>query len=164
MMCMDLDLCIPLYITAKTFRNEHSKQLKKLDLTFTQFIVMMVLWEKDCLLVREIGGRLDLDSGTLTPVLKKLEDKGYVTRRQSRDDARDVMVSLTGEGFKLQNKVEKVHKELLDKVPVNPEKTEKIRKLLADLLDIIKEPDSPHACELQRSGYDRKITQASDKN
>ena len=141
MIHMDKDLCIPLYITAKTFRNEHSKQLKKLGLTFTQFIVMMVLWDKDELMVKEIGSRLDLDSGTLTPVLKKLEDKGYVVRRQSEEDARDVMIRLTEEGRKLQNRVEQSREKLFEERIMDAGKSERIRflrtELITDLKDIM---------------------------
>ena len=139
MIHMDKDLCIPLYITAKTFRNEHSKQLKKLGLTFTQFIVMMVLWDKDELMVKEIGSRLDLDSGTLTPVLKKLEDKGYVVRRQSEEDARDVMIRLTEEGRKLQNRVEQSREKLFEERIMDAGKSERIRFLLTELITDLKD-------------------------
>ena len=139
MIHMDKDLCIPLYITAKTFRNEHSKQLKKLGLTFTQFIVMMVLWDKDELMVKEIGSRLDLDSGTLTPVLKKLEDKGYVVRRQSEEDARDVMIRLTEEGRKLQTRVEQSREELFEERIMDAGKSERIRFLLTELITDLKD-------------------------
>ncbi len=139
MIHMDKDLCIPLYITAKTFRNEHSKQLKKLGLTFTQFIVMMVLWDKDELMVKEIGSRLDLDSGTLTPVLKKLEDKGYVVRRQSEEDARDVMIRLTEEGRKLQTRVEQSREKLFEERIMDAGKSERIRFLLTELITDLKD-------------------------
>ena len=135
----DLELCIPLYIMAKAFRNEHARRLKKLGLTFTQFIVMIVLWEEEPLLVKEIGSRLELDSGTLTPVLKKLEEKGYVIRRQSEEDARDLVVTLTEEGCRLRETVEKVNREMEEKKFRDPEKMEKIRNLLSELLDCIKE-------------------------
>jgi len=139
MIHMDKDLCIPLYITAKTFRNEHSKHLKKLGLTFTQFIVMMVLWDKDELMVKEIGSRLDLDSGTLTPVLKKLEDKGYVVRRQSEEDARDVMIRLTEEGRKLQTRVEQSREKLFEERIMDAGKSERIRFLLTELITDLKD-------------------------
>lgn len=139
MIHMDKDLCIPLYITAKTFRNEYSKQLKKLGLTFTQFIVMMVLWDKDELMVKEIGSRLDLDSGTLTPVLKKLEDKGYVVRRQSEEDARDVMIRLTEEGRKLQTRVEQSREKLFEERIMDAGKSERIRFLLTELITDLKD-------------------------
>ena len=135
----DLELCIPLYTMAKAFRNEHARRLKKLGLTFTQFIVMIVLWEEEPLLVKEIGSRLELDSGTLTPVLKKLEEKGYVIRRQSEEDARDLVVTLTEEGCRLRETVEKVNREMEEKKFRDPKKMEKIRNLLSELLDCIKE-------------------------
>ena len=135
----DLDLCIPLYITAKSFRNEHARRLKKLGLTFTQFIVMTVLWEDAPLMVKEIGKKLELDSGTLTPVLKKLEEKGYVIRSQSEEDARDLVVTLTEAGYRLKSAVEKYTREMQEKTCRDPEKMEKIRELLCELLDSIKE-------------------------
>ena len=139
MMVSDPNLCIPLYIAAKSFRNEHAKYLRSLGLTFTQFIVMLVLWEKNTLLVKEIGKKLALDSGTLTPVLKKLEEKGYVLRKQSEEDARDLLVSVTEEGCRLRDRVEKTRKEISGKLLSDKDKADRIKSLLIELLKELEE-------------------------
>ncbi len=98
-------LCFPLYACARQIVNRYTPYLKPLGLTYTQYIVMMVLWEKDGVTVGEIGKRLFLDNGTLTPLLKKLESQGYIKRRRNKEDARSVTVKLTAEGRELRERV-----------------------------------------------------------
>lgn len=85
---LENQLCFPLYACSKEIVRRYKVYLDKLDLTYTQYIVMMVMWEDKELNVKELGDKLFLDSGTLTPVLKKLESKGYVTRERSKIDER----------------------------------------------------------------------------
>ncbi|MBQ7103500.1 MAG: MarR family transcriptional regulator, partial [Anaerotignum sp.] len=93
-------LCFPLYACAKETIRLYKPFLDELGLTYTQYITMMVLWEKKCLTVKELGKELYLDSGTLTPLLKKLEAKGYLIRERSKEDERNLFISLTEEGEK----------------------------------------------------------------
>ena len=87
---LENQLCFPLYACSKEIVRRYKVYLDKLDLTYTQYIVMMVMWEDKELNVKELGDKLFLDSGTLTPVLKKLESKGYVTRERSKIDERTI--------------------------------------------------------------------------
>ena len=99
---LENQLCFPLYACSKEIVRRYKTYLDKLDLTYTQYIVMMVMWEEKELNVKELGDTLFLDSGTLTPVLKKLEAKGYVTRERSKIDERTLIVTLTDSGKELR--------------------------------------------------------------
>ena len=99
---LENQLCFPLYACSKEIVRRYKTYLDKLDLTYTQYIVMMVMWEEKELNVKELGDKLFLDSGTLTPVLTKLEAKGYVTRERSKIDERTLIVTLTDSGKELR--------------------------------------------------------------
>lgn len=99
---LENQLCFPLYACSKEIVRRYKTYLDRLDLTYTQYIVMMVMWEEKELNVKELGDKLFLDSGTLTPVLKKLEAKGYVTRERSKIDERTLIVTLTDSGKDLR--------------------------------------------------------------
>ena len=94
---IDNQLCFPLYACAKEVIKLYKPLLAPLDLTYTQFITMMVLWEEGEMNVKDLGKKLFLDSGTLTPVLKKLESKGLITRQRSKEDERVLLVTITSE-------------------------------------------------------------------
>ena len=96
-------LCFPLYACSKEIIKKYKPFLNKLDLTYTQYITMLVLWEEKTINVKTLGDKLLLDSGTLTPLLKKLEEKGYIERKRSTDDERKLIVSLTKKGEELKN-------------------------------------------------------------
>ncbi len=97
-------LCFPLYACSKEIIRAYKPFLDELDLTYTQYITMMVLWEKKEMNVKTLGENLFLDSGTLTPVLKKLEAKGLLKRNRSKDDERNLLVTITSEGEALSFK------------------------------------------------------------
>ena len=99
---LENQLCFPLYACAKEIVRKYKPILDEFDLTYTQYITMMVMWEKKKLNVKELGESIYLDSGTLTPVLKKLESKGYVKRSRSKDDERILNVILTEKGENLK--------------------------------------------------------------
>lgn len=101
---LDNQMCFPLYAYSKELIKMYRPLLDELDLTYTQYITMLVLWEHRNMSVREVGELLYLDSGTLTPVLKSLESKGFVTRQRSKDDERVLEVGLTREGLNLREK------------------------------------------------------------
>ncbi len=100
---LENQLCFPLYVASKEIIKSYKPFLDKLDLTYTQYIAMMVLWEEKSINVKELGKYLFLDSGTLTPLLKKLEQKKYITRQRLQEDERNVIVSVTEEGLKLRD-------------------------------------------------------------
>lgn len=101
-------LCFPLYASARKIVAAYNPFLKEIGLTYPQYVTMMVLWEEKKITMHNLGKRLYLDSGTLTPVLKKLENMGYVTRSRKPEDERVVIVEITPEGQALREKAEKV--------------------------------------------------------
>jgi len=105
---LDAQLCFALYSAGLAMNKVYRKHLKALDLTYPQYLVMLVLWEKDGLSVSEIGARLFLDSATLTPLLKRLDAANLLVRSRSRDDEREVEVTLTPRGRQLQAKASAV--------------------------------------------------------
>ena len=95
-------VCFPLYACSKELVRQYSPHLKKLDLTYTQYVVMMVMWEKETVSSRELAECTHLDYGTLTPVLKRLEKADYITRKRSPEDERLLILTLTDAGKKLK--------------------------------------------------------------
>lgn len=131
---LENQLCFPLYACAKGVVRAYKPYLDELDLTYTQYITMMVMWEYKELRVKEVGERLLLDSGTLTPVLKKLEEKGYLTRRRSDTDERDVIVSVTKSGEALKRRAVKIPEKLAGCVDLDPQKAGTLYKLLYEII------------------------------
>ncbi|MGX8715552.1 MAG: MarR family winged helix-turn-helix transcriptional regulator [Lachnospiraceae bacterium] len=134
--CLKLDnqLCFPLYACAKEIVRRYKPYLDELDLTYTQYICMMVIWEKGSLSVKELGERLYLDSGTLTPVLKKLEHKGYLTRKRSQLDERSLIVTVTDKGIDLREEALAVPEKMGGCVNISPEDSQQLYKILYKLL------------------------------
>ena len=97
-------VCFPLYACSKELVRQYGPYLKQLDLTYTQYIVMMVMWEREVVSSREMAAYLHLDYGTLTPVLKRLEQIGYLTRERSAEDERLLTLKLTDAGRELKNR------------------------------------------------------------
>ena len=128
-------LCFPLYAAARHVTGLYTPVLKPLGLTYTQYIVFLVLWEKDGQPVGEIGEKLLLDNGTLSPLLKKLEQAGYVRRERSREDERVVVITLTEEGRVLQEKAKDVPAKVAGCIDLPPEKAQTLYALLYELLE-----------------------------
>ena len=105
---LERQLCFPLYACARKITNLYTPFLKKLGITYTQYIVFLVLWEQDGITVGDLCKRLYLDNGTVTPLLKKLEKAGYIRRERSKDDERIVMVYLTDSGRAFRTQVEEI--------------------------------------------------------
>ncbi len=99
---LENQLCFPLYACSKEVVKRYKPFLDEVDLTYTQYIAMMVMWEQKEITVKKLGEYLYLDSGTLTPLLKKLESKGYILRTRSKEDERNLFVSLTEKGEQLR--------------------------------------------------------------
>ena len=112
---LENQLCFPLYAAAKEVVRKYKPVLDELDLTYTQYTTMMVLWEKEELNVKELGSMLYLDSGTLTPLLKKLEAKGYISRTRCKEDERNLIIQITEKGDALKEKAAYIPKEMTDK-------------------------------------------------
>ena len=133
-MKLQYQLCFPLYAAARNITGLYTPWLKPLGLTYTQYLVMLVLWEKDGVTVSEIGKRLMLDNGTISPLLKKLEQAGLIKRSRCREDDRIVEISLTEEGRALQDKAAKVPAGVAGCVNLSPEKSRQLYELLYELL------------------------------
>ena len=131
---IDNQLCFPLYACAKEIVRRYKPFLDEIDLTYTQYIAMMVLWEEREINVKELGSRLYLDSGTLTPVLKRLEQKGLITRQRDDKDERVLIVSITKEGDELKDKAVEIPVKMAGCVSLEPQDAAELYRLLHKLL------------------------------
>ena len=127
-------ICFPLYACAKEVVKAYTPYLKELNLTYTQYIAMMALWEHKELRVKDMGECLYLDSSTLTPLLKRLAEKGYVTRRRSQEDERDLIVTITEKGEALKERAVTVPQRLAACVALEPEKAQELYALLYEVI------------------------------
>lgn len=143
-------LCFPLYAAARNVTGLYTPCLKPLGLTYTQYIVFLVLWEKDGIPVGEIGEKLMLDNGTLSPLLKKMEQAGYIERQRSHEDERIVVISLTEAGRQLQEKAKEIPRKVAACIDLPPEKAGQLYALLYELLD--------------NQGYENPNTRKEQKN
>lgn len=112
---LENQLCFPLYAAAKEVVRKYKPFLDELDLTYTQYITMMVIWENESMNVKELGSKLYLDSGTLTPLLKKLELKGYISRCRCKEDERNLIIRITEQGEALKEKAKNIPGEMAEK-------------------------------------------------
>ena len=127
-------LCFPLYACSKEIIRKYKPYLDKIDLTYTQYITMMVLWEKKTVNVKTLGECLYLDSGTLTPVLKKLESKGYITRTRSTEDERNLVVTITEAGEALKDQAIEVPASIGSCVKLTKEEAQILYNLLYKII------------------------------
>ena len=142
--CLRLDnqLCFPLYACSKEIIKRYKPFLDELDLTYTQYITMMVLWERKEMNVKELGEHLYLDSGTLTPLLKKLEAKGYITRQRMKTDERNVLIQITQAGEYLKEDAVHIPGEMSQCVNLEPQEAKVLYILLRKILKQLKEEET----------------------
>lgn len=135
--CLKLEnqLCFPLYATSREVVRRYTPYLNELDLTYTQYVTMMVMWEHKSLTVKAAGDLLHLDSGTLTPLFKKLEDKGLVTRARSQTDERNLIVSVTEAGEALRDRAIAIPSRLASCIDLEPGEAQQLYTLLYKLLN-----------------------------
>jgi len=136
---LDSGICFPLYALSKEIIRLYRPHLEKLNLTYTQYFVMMVMWENKKISVKEMGKILYLDSGTLTPVLKSLESKGFVIRYRSSEDERILMVEITDAGTKLRDEAALIPTEIRNKINISIDEGAAIYNHLYYLLDQLSE-------------------------
>lgn len=139
---LENQLCFPLYACAKEIIRRYKPLLDELDLTYTQYLAMMVLWEKRSVNVKELGRCLYLDSGTLTPLLKKLETKGYISRSRSTTDDRNLIVEITEKGMLLREEAVCVPEKMSACVDLTDEEAGFLYRILYRLLKNEKSEDS----------------------
>ena len=137
-------LCFPLYAAARNVVNLYTPLLKPLGLTYTQYIVFLVLWEKDGVTVGELGQTLLLDNGTLSPLLKKMQQAGYIERRRSQEDERVVKITLTEKGRQLQQQAKDIPLKAAGCYDLAPEKAQQLYSLLYELLGTQKNNKEAH--------------------
>lgn len=129
-------LCFPLYACGRKIVGSYTPYLKPLGLTYTQYIVLMVLWEKESVNVGQLGETLRLDAGTLTPLLKRLEKEGYVTRERSKEDERITIVTITKEGEALKEKCKDIPLKMgCRRSPLSEREAKELYVLLYKLLE-----------------------------
>ena len=131
---LENQLCFPLYACAREVVKKYKPFLDDIGLTYTQYVTMLVLWEKPEITSKEIGERLHLDSGTLTPVIKKLADKGLVTRRRAPEDERNLVVALTDAGLALRDRAASIPGQMAGCVRLDPEDARTLYRILYQLL------------------------------
>ena len=131
---LEHQLSFPLYACAKEVIKKYRTFLEEINLTYTQYITMMVMWEYRTISAKEIGEKLYLDSGTLTPVLKSLAAKGYVTRQRSAEDERVLIVDVTEVGMKLRDEALEVPSHVSTCVDLTKEESETLYNLLYKIL------------------------------
>jgi len=133
---LENQLCFPIYAASREVIKLYRPYLEPLDLTYTQYITMMVIWEEKKVNVKNLGKRLFLDSGTLTPVLKNLESKGYIRRYRSVEDERVLLVEVTDTGEKLKERAVDVHDKMKEYVKLSDEETVQLYTLMYKLLKL----------------------------
>ncbi len=135
---LENQLCFPLYACSKEIIRAYKPFLDEIDLTYTQYITMMVLWEKKEMNVKTLGENLFLDSGTLTPVLKKLESKGLLKRTRSKSDERNLLVTITKEGEALKEQAKEVPYKIGNCVKLDPKDAKELYRLLYMVIENIR--------------------------
>lgn len=131
---LENQLCFPLYACSKEVVRLYKPLLDKLDLTYTQYITMMVMWDKKEINVKSLGELLYLDSGTLTPLLRKLEAKGYITREKLKADERNLIVKITPKGEELKKDAQSVPESILKCIDIEEEEARELYRLLYKIL------------------------------
>lgn len=134
MLKLDNQLCFPLYAVSRKIIKNYKPFLDEINLTYTQYITMMVMWEDKKILVKKLGEKLFLDSGTLTPVVNALEKKGLVSRNRSETDKRDMYVVITEKGMKLREQAVDIPAKISACVPLNDEDAKTLYRILHKMI------------------------------
>ena len=137
--CLKIEnqLCFPLYVASKEVIRKYKPILDQFDLTYTQYIAMMVIWEENQIKVTELGNRLYLDTGTISPLIRKLKDKQYITITRDINDERVQIINLTEQGAKLREQAVQIPNEMMKSNCINLSKEEAIelKRLLEKVIN-----------------------------
>lgn len=136
---LDNQICFPLYALSREIIKLYKPFLDKYDLTYTQYITMLVIWEEEKITFKDLGKRLHLDSGTLTPVLKKLESMELINKYRSKEDDRIVIVEITEKGKLLKEEILEVPEQIYCKLNIEAEELIALKRQLDDILAQISE-------------------------
>ncbi len=137
-LALENQICFSLYVCSKEVIRSYEPLLKPLGLTYTAYITLLALWEKDNVSVKELGEKLFLDSGTLTPLLKKMEQQNLVVKTRSKEDERTVLISLTEEGKALRTTCLEIPQKMMCKKLLEPENAADLIKNLHEIMGNIK--------------------------
>ena len=132
---LSAQVCFPLYAASRKITQQYAKYLTPLDLTYPQYLVLLVLWEEGTLMVNAIGERLYLDSGTLTPLLKRMETKELLTRIRCKEDERVMWITLTEKGKQLEEKAKEIPLQLKGTIPLSTQEFETLKALTYKILN-----------------------------
>ncbi|ANC76405.1 MarR family transcriptional regulator [Fictibacillus phosphorivorans] len=132
---LENQICFKIYTAEREITKLYRELLKELNVTYPQYLVLLLLWEKHSLSIKELGQRLFLDSGTLTPMLKRMEINGLVERKRSEQDERSVIVSVTKKGNALKEKAECIPSQLVDNIPMKKEELSLLSETLSNMLE-----------------------------
>ncbi|MGE8207652.1 MarR family winged helix-turn-helix transcriptional regulator [Heyndrickxia sp. NPDC080065] len=134
---LDKHLCFSLYAASRAILRLYRPYLDEIELTYPQYLVLMVLWEQNEVTVKSLGERLDLDSGTLTPMLKRMETRGLLKRQRAEDDERVVIIRLTEEGKALKDKATCIPKSLLESTGLSEKEVEEFNGTVKKILSVV---------------------------
>jgi DNA-binding MarR family transcriptional regulator len=135
---LENQLCFPLYAASRLVTRCYQPLLDQLGLTYPQYLVLLVLWETDKVNLKVLSDRLELQSNTLTPLLKRMEDTGIINRTRSTDDERSIIVSLTEKGRNLKLEAPKVHSQLVENIGIDLEDAQLLHQLLYKVIKKLK--------------------------
>ena len=135
LLLLENQLCFPLYSSANRIVGNYGPLLKKINLTYTQYIVMMIMWEKEKVNEKDIVNALYLKSNTITPVIKKLEKKGLVEVKKAKEDKRNIVISITEKGKNLREKAIEVPVEYSKNFPLNEKEVKSLKKILYKIIN-----------------------------
>ncbi|WP_299518825.1 MarR family transcriptional regulator [uncultured Serinicoccus sp.] len=139
-LALDAQICLPLYAASRAVTRRYAELLGEVGLTYPQYLTLLALWDSgEPLGVRDLGALLHLDSGTLTPLLKRMEAAGLVTRVRDRRDERRVLVSVTEDGWQLRERVADVPQRLADGMGMTEEQGRALRSLLDTVIDALED-------------------------
>lgn len=138
-------LCFPLYALSRKMTSHYLPILDKIGLTYPQYLVMLVLWEEDAVSVKELGHKLMLDSGTLSPMLKKMEDRELVVRKRLKEDERVVIISLTESGKNLKENAVDIPEQIKCSLEVSDKELRELKALATGLLEKINKIETVHS-------------------
>ena len=134
-MKLENQLCFPLYAASRLVTSKYTKLLKPIGLTYTQYVMFLVLWEKDGISIGQLCEKLFLDNGTITPIIKKLQKAGYVERYRNPEDDRVVLIYLTEDGKNLQQKVKDIPKKIVSCIELSDMQKKQLYDILYEFLD-----------------------------
>lgn len=131
---LDNQICFQLYATTREMTKRYRPLLEELNVTYPQYLVLLVLWETDRISVKALGKRLFLDSGTLTPMLKRMEEHGLIQRTRSKEDERVVEVVLTEQGKQAEKQAERIPLQFIEQTNLNEEEVIQLKQSLSKML------------------------------